>query len=445
MATHPRLVRNARRLAFALRSGIAPAPARPPALILVLVPVLVLALPAAGCKTETPPPAPPSAMDQVDIAMQMQGGADQLKRTSAYTASVRGTLFGSKLKATLTYKAGDLRLKTFNPEGDYQMHQVLADGHCWQQMDKVVIPCPAPLATHVAEVARMREAALLFPLKQREGLLLKASKVKEAATTLDAISIRGADGEAQGTLLLDPESSLVVGFKMQTLFQGKKGELVATFSEHKKDCGVKLPARRVYTFDGKPYMDIQVTGIICEDVDDKLFNAPKQPDHLSVDLKHTANYNLACTRLKGPLSGVPEALGKLTKHLMDHDLPPTGPAQLVYRKGPPRYKFPKLWITDVCLPVSDKAWVKPPKGTFVHGVDKGGEFFLFERIGDEFLRVFGVGGYDQTLPAMADKLMEEARSMKRKKRGDMVQILFMPPGAYPDDQQVSEIHMPIYQ
>jgi len=406
--------------------------------------VLLLVFVMAGCPKEAPAPAP-TAMELVNITLQMQGGAAVVKKASVHSANFVATYLGTRLKATLQYRTGDMRLTYFNPQGDYQVTQVWANGHCWQRMDKVVIPCLGPMARQVSALARMRAAAWLWPLKEEAGIKLKTSKVKQATGVLDAITITGADGVVLGTLLLDTGDSLVVGFKMSATIGGKKGELVATFSNFTKECnGVKIPNRRVYTFDGEPYLDAKVSGFVCESMDAKLFARPKQVAHLTVDLKHTANYNLACTRLKGPLSGLSAALSKVAAYLIKQHLPPVGPAQLVHRKGPPQVKKSKRWVTDVCLPVSNKAWVKP-KGTFVQGAKKGGEFFLFERVGDEFLRVFGVGDYQKTLPELAHKLMAEAKGMKRKQQGPLVQVIYEPPGLYPVAQQVSEVQMPIYE
>ncbi len=404
--------------------------------LFLVLPLLTALLCAAlpGCKKEAAKPAKPVREDLVAGAVELLGGVAQLKSGRSFSARYKANLLGNKIKGTISYNTGDIRLKYFNAAGDAQIHQVTAAGKCWQQYDKVVIPCLAERATHTTQLARLLSASHFFPLveakdlKTRDGELdLKGKKYKTVTVTA---------GQEVGALLLDPDSYRVVGIKMQTKIGGKAGELLGLFSKFEKNCGTPVATQREYTFAGQPYLREEISGLICEKVDPAIFAEPKQVEHLKVDLRHTANVDLACYKLKGSLDGLTDAMGKIEALLQKHEVGIEGPAQLVHRKGPPKSKRQERWLTEVCYPVQNKAW-HLPKGTWE------GEYKLFERYGDEYLRVFGVGDYAKNTSTMADTLVKEARKMKRKQVASMVQVLFMHPKHYPAAQRISEMHLPM--
>jgi len=390
----------------------------------------------AACKKPAPPPAP-AEEDLLLGAIETQGGLNKLKAGSSFSARYKGTLMGAKIKGTLQHRTGAMRLKYVNSSEDYQVTQVAADGLCWQRLDRVVIPCLKPMRAHVTQLGRLLEASWIWPLKERKDRTVKQSKVKLANKVFAGLSVRTGEGQELGTLLLDETTYRVEGLKMRTTLMGKTGEFVGFFSKFERNCGLEMPLQRQYTFMDQPYATEEISGVVCEAVDEKVFQRPAQVKHLEVDLKHTANINLVCTKLKGPYAGIGDTITKVYEFVIKKELPLEGVPVLVHRKGPPKVKNPARYVTDVCLPVTNKAW-HLPKSTW----SKKG-FFLFERIGDEFLRVFGVGDYAKNTPVMAALLLKEAKKMKRTQVASMVQFIYMHPRDYPVDQLVSEMQLPM--
>lgn len=402
-------------------------------LLLTLLLTLVLGL--GGCKK--PASESNEKADLLTTALIAQGGAEVLKSASTHSARYQGTLVGPKIKANMEYRAGSMRLKHFNPAGDYAMEQVLGKEHCWQKMDRVVLPCLKERRQRAAQLSRLLEASWLWPIKAG-AYTATSTEATVLGKKYPALAVKDKGGAALGTLLLDPQQYLVTGLTMQTTVEGKAGELVGLFSKFEENCGVKMPLQREYTFENTPYRREVLSGVVCQSVDPKVFKRPAQIKHKTVDLKHTASYNYACVKHQGPIAGVEKAVEKLLGHLQPLKLVPEGPVALVYRKGPPKVKKPEKYQVDVCLPVGDKAWHKP-KESFK------GEFSLFERVGDEFLRGFTLGDYDAKTPEVVEALLKEAKSMKRKQTGPLVQVLYMRSGDVPTAEQVSEIHLPIYE
>jgi hypothetical protein len=397
---------------------------------------LAVGLVSASCKKEPAAPLKVADDDLLLAAIETQGGVGVLKKGSTFSAKYEALWGGTKIsKATLQRRAGAVRLTYFNPAGDYKVIQVSSRDQCWQLYDRVVIPCLEPLARHTSRLSTLLAATWLWPLKE-QGTRTRTDKVSLRGKKYSGLTLLDDKGGEQGTLLLDPTSYRVVGIKMQTKLGGKTGEFVGLFSDFRRDCGIEIPRKREYTFQYKPFAREEISGIVCEDVDPKLFKRPPQIKHGTVDLKHTANLNLACTKLKGPLSGVGGAMDKVMNYLVDRQVLVEGPAHLVHRKGPPRSTRPAGFVTDVCYPVFDKAWTMP-ESTW-----KGGDFFLFERMGDEFLRGFGIGEIEKITPEIGALLLKEARKQKRSQTRSMVQIVYMPPGTFPADQRVSEFQLP---
>jgi hypothetical protein len=401
--------------------------------VLVIVLAAALAL-AASCKKDEPPPA--SAEDSLlETAIETQGGIVKLKTGSSFSARYESPSIGSKVKATIQQKAGSVCLHYTTPAGDYAVTQVAADGQCWQQIDLAVIPCTKPLADHTTRLARLLEASWLWPLKERKDRKVKAAKVEIPGKSGDGLVVLGEGGEEIGALAVDKISGLVTGLKMQTTVGGQTGELVGVLSQFEKACGVEMPMKREYTFEGKPFASEKLSGVICEVADDKVFLPPEQVKNGTVEIKNTANLDLACTKLKGSFSGIPPVLRKLVDHLVKKEIPVEGPPMLVLRRGPPQVRQPSQFLTDVCIPVSKKAWTYPE-------AEWKGEFSLFERLGDEYLRAFGIGEYEKTAVELAVLLAKDAKAKGRVPTGAPLQILYMPPDS-PPDKQVSEMLQPL--
>ena len=399
--------------------------------------LLALTVGAAGCKLNKEEPV--EEADVLDLAIMAQGGAAVLKQASSFSARYEGGLYGGQVKANIQYRAGDVRLSYKNLFKDTDIIQVSADGKCWQQIDKAVLPCIKERAEHASRLAKMFRASWLWPLKGKGGLSHKSTEIKLTAKTYDALVISDDSGEI-GTLLVDKNEARVVGMKMQTKLNGKAGELVATFSNFKKECGVMVPADREYTFDGKPFASGKISGVVCEKVEAKVFDQPKPPKIGVTDLRHTADATLACIKHKGPLTGVKDALTTLVQERLNkYDIAPVGPVYLVHRKGPPRVRKPKGYVTDVCFPVSDDTWkMDLPDDTWK------GKYSLFVRRGDEYLRTFTVGDFAKTTDDAIKLLVKDAKEMKRSPSGQFVQILYMLGDDFPAEKRLAEVQMPIY-
>jgi len=394
---------------------------------------LSLCVSFVACKKEQTKPTAPAKEDIVAGAIELAGGVGVLKKGSTFSARYKAEQGKVKIKGTIRYRHGSHRLKYFNPAGDTPLHQVAGISNCWLQYDKAVIPCPAEERAHAARLAGLFRAAHIWPLKTDKSLSTRPGTEDVAGKKFKTLTV-SADQEL-GTLLLDPDNYRVVGLKMQTKLEGKARELKVAFTKFEKNCGAVVPTKREYALDGKAYMVEEISGLICEGVKEAAMAEPKQVEHLKVDLKHTANVNLACLKLKGSLDGLGAALDKIGAKIKELGYITEGPAQIVHRKGPPRAAA--RWVTDVCYPVEDKAW-HAPKGTWK------GEWSLFERLGDEYLRVFGIGDYTKNTPTLAATLKKEARKMKRKQVRSMVQVLYMHPDSKtPVKDHVSEMHLPM--
>ena len=397
--------------------------------------VLALCIHLGACKKEQAQSAAPAREDIVAGAIELGGGVSTLKKGSTYSARYKAEQGRVKIKGTIRYRHGSQRLKYFNPSGDNQLHQVAGVSNCWLQYDKAVIPCPAEERAHAARLAGLFRASHMWPLRSDKGLSSRPGTEDVGGKKFRTLTIT-ADQEL-GTLLMDPDNYRVVGLKMQTKLEGKTRELKVAFTKFENNCGTAVPTKREYSLDGKPYMIEEISGLICEDVEEATMAEPKQVEHLKVDLKHTANVNLACVKLKGSLDGLGAALDRIAAKIKELGFITEGPAQIVHRKGPPRVKAAARLVTDVCYPVEDKAW-HAPKGTWA------GEWSLFERLGDEYLRIFGIGDYVANTPTLAATLIKEARKMKRKQVRSMVQVLYMHPrGETPVKDHVAEMHLPM--
>jgi len=381
-----------------------------------------------GCKKETTL----AAYDPVVSGIENHGGVEKLKKASAFSAAFQMEMLGAKIRGKLKHKAGAMRLEYVIPYGD-RVIQTTAQGQCWQERGQVIIPCDKPTLDHASRLAGLLEASWFFPLKERKDRTVKLAPAQHNGKEVDGLTIL-AGGDALGTLLYDRVSARVVGLKMQTTLMGRAGELVGDFSKFEKACGEEIATKHSYSFDGKPYLTLTIEGILCEPLEDGLFAQPPQVKQGLVKLKHKGTSNLACTKIKGPLTGVDAALGRVRDYLAKHEVPIVGAPFLVHHRGPPQVKNPAGYVTDVCLSVSKKVWV----------MDKSlwkGEFTLYDDEGDEVLAAFGIGDPAKNTPELARLLAEGAKIRKRPRNKEpLVQILYLHRDDIPADQQVSEMH-----
>lgn len=375
-----------------------------------------------SCKQAGGPTAISDA-ELLEAAIESQGGVERLKAGSSFSAAYQATLVGSQIKGRIKHKAGAMRLEYVTSFGE-PVVMVTARDQCWQKLGRVVLPCRKPLHDHTTRLGSLLHASWLWPIKERQDL--KAQPGPDGLTILKS-------GEALGTLQLDRTSYLVTGLKMQTMLGDSSGELVGTFSELEKHCGLQIPTKREYKLADKPFLTEKLDGVICEDVKDKVFEAPDQIKHGTVLIRHIFNRPLACTKLKGPLTGVVGAMNEVASYIQTKELPQVqGPAALIHRKGPPKARNPKQYVTDVCLSVHKKAWLMPKS-------DWKGKFFLHEVWADEVLAAYGIGDHVKLSEELPKLLLQGAKKRGRKPTGAMLQTLYMHPEHYPPEQRVSEM------
>lgn len=380
-----------------------------------------VALVGGSCKVKQPPPA---KVDPVTAAIELRGGLKRLKAASSFSAGYQAESKHLKIKkGKLKQKGGAMWVEYVIPYGDRVILGTGPDA-CWRKRGEVVIPCDGEHKTHASRLARLYDASWIWPLAQRKDLKVTTNKVQHDGKTYDGLTITEA-GKELGMLLLDEATALVRGLKMQTTLDGKSGEYVVMFDKFEKRCGTEVAAKRIHTFAGEPYLSESFVGPICEEIEDKVFARPEQVKDGLVKLKHKGTSHLACTKLKGKLTGVDEALGKVAAYMDRHKLKPIGAPQLIHGKGP----------VKVCHEVSKKAWVLP-KGTWK------GAFFLEEVAGDEVLAAFGVGDHVSAAKKLPKALKAGAKERKRKQWGTKrVQLLYLHREDIPAEQRVSEMHV----
>lgn len=382
-----------------------------------------------SCKKQTAP----AEVDVVQAGIEVQGGLKKLKAGSSFSARYHAEGPGGKVDGSLQHNAGSTLLKYVDKRTN--MVAVAAPEKCWKQTRRVVVPCAKAEREHTTRLARLLEASWLWPLKERSDRTVKTEEIEQGGKIYSSLTIL-AGGEALGRLIVDNPTRRVVGLKMQTSLDGRNGELVGTFSAFEKNCGIEMPMKREYTFDGKPLVSEKIDGVICEEVPVTAFDPPEQVKNGFVELRVKGGSNLACSKLVGPLTGVGATLGKVMDFLREKNLRPAGAARLIHQKGPPEVKRPAGFVTDVCWPVGKDALLLPDSMW-------QGEVYLRGIIADEVLMGYGYGDVVQATNEISALLVADARKRGRKPAGLMVQILHMPTDEFPPDQRVSEIHVPL--
>jgi hypothetical protein len=376
-------------------------------------------------------------VDPLVAAIEAQGGVKALKACSTFSSGYQATGKGINKrfkikKGKFFHQVGTSRLEHVIPYGDLV---VLGSGpdKCWRKQGQVVIPCEPVQREHATKLGRLLEASWLWPLRERKEYQVKTESRQHGGKTYDAMTV-SFGGAEQGTLLIDPQTSLVTGLTTRTTMLGRTGELTVTFTKLEKVKGVQIGIEREYAFAGEPYLTEKLIGVMCEKPDDKKINRPEQIANGHVKLKHKGSSSLACKKIKGPLSGIDAALEKVKGYLAKVELPAVGPPFLVHHRAPPQVKRPAGWVTGVCLPVGREAWVKP-KSLWK------GEFYLYDDEGDEVLAAFGTGGPAKATAELPVLLKKGAKKRGRKRNKEsLIQILHMYRSDIPAAEQVSEMH-----
>ena len=366
-----------------------------------------------------------------------QGGLEQLKTASSFSASYDAPLLGIK-GGKAYHRPGALRIEHTGPTRDAVV-QVVSEKSCWQSIGMVVLPCLEPLRVHTAHLSQLLEASWLWPLAGRKDRQIKIERVPAGAAGKEQVklTITGGGGEPIGTLLVDGETNQVVGLEMQTTLGGKTGAFVGTFGAFEKACGITMATERRYTFLGRPFATEKLGGVICEKLDDKLFVQPEQVKHRTLEPKVMASNGLICTKLKGALSGVDAALATVMDQAQKKELLVTGAAVLIHRKGPPQIARPEQYVTDVCLPVDNQAWLKLHTSEW-----KEGAFFLGELADTRVLAAYGIGDLQKTTAELPKLLVEEAKKRSYETALPLYQIVYTRAADFPPERRVSEMHLP---
>jgi effector-binding domain-containing protein len=195
-----------------------------------------------------------------------------------------------------------------------------------------------------------------------------------------------------------------------------------------------MASRQAYSLNGKPMQLLMVKQASCAPVDAKLFAQPGQVANGTLRERPTSAVTIACSTMKGPYTGIEEALKGLMESLVENKVPPIGRPIMIYKKGPPRVKKPKKWVTEVCFPVNLEAPKKPKKK---------GKLTIRALEAGQALAAYGVGEYDKKVPELAALLVKESKKRKLKPSGPMIHLTYMNPQTTPAEELVSELLLPV--
>jgi effector-binding domain-containing protein len=390
--------------------------------------------PAEEPETAKEAPAETNPAAQIlDRAIAAHGGAEKLKAIEACTMQVEGESPLGSFTATSTIAHGHHRMDTKLANGN-QFTFTRGPEHCWAKKGPVILEMGAgEKETHQATAALL-EAILLWPLKEK-GPALKASKVKIDDRECDRLEINWP-GEVTGSLVFDPDSHLLIqaGVSVPGPVEGRGQEIKIVLSEHKELCGVKMASRQAYSLNSKPMQLLMVKEASCAPVDAKLFAQPEQVADKTIRERPTSAVTIACTTMKGPYTGIEKSLKGLMEGLVENKVPPIGRPMMIYKKGPPKVKKPKRWVTEVCFPVNLQAPKKPKKK---------GKLTIRALKSGQALAAYGVGEYDKKAPELAALLVKEAKKRKLKRLGPMIHLTYMNPQTTPAEELVSELLLPV--
>ena len=376
--------------------------------------------PAKDAPAKEAPAKPDQAAQILDRSIAAQGGT-----VKAFTGKMEGESPLGSFTATSTVALGyhrmDIRLENGN-----EFTFTRGPEHCWAKKGPVIIPMGATEKKSHQATAALMEAMLLLPLKEK-GTALEASKTKVDDKECDQLEIKWPDLDAVGSLVFDPQSHLLIqaGVKIQAQ------EIKIVLSEHKEFCGVKMASKQASSLNGRPMQLLMLKEAGCDPVEMKRFAQPEQVADKTIHERPTSPATIACTTMKGPYTGLEKALKGLMEELAKNKVPPVGRPMMIYKKGPPRVKKPKKWVTQVCFPVNLKAPKKPKKK---------GKLTIRALKPGQALAAYGVGEYAQKAPELAALLVKEAKKRKLK---PMIHLTYMNPQATPADQLVSELLLPV--
>jgi effector-binding domain-containing protein len=306
--------------------------------------------------------------------------------------------------------------------------------HCWAKKGPVILPMGTGEKDPHQATAALMEAMFLWPVK-KAGLALKASKVKIGDQECDQLEINWSSG-VTGSLTFDPQSHLLIqaGVNVQGPVEGRSQEIKIALSEYKEFCGVKMASRQAFSLNEKPMQLLTIKAASCDPVEMKVFTQPEQVADGTIRERPTSPVTVACATMKGPYTGIEEAMKGLMESLVENKVPPIGRPLMIYKKGPPRVKKPKKWVTQICFPVNLKAPKKPKKK---------GKLTIMALKPGQSLAAYGIGAYAQKAPELAALLVKEAKKRKLKRSGPMIHLTYMNPQTTPAEELVSELLLPI--
>jgi effector-binding domain-containing protein len=375
-------------------------------------------------------PAASPAMALLDLAIQARGGLEKIKTVTSWTAKSKGTYLGMPYEAASTYDLESSRMDIANPKGA-PMTMVFGTQTCWSKTGPVVIPCSDKEKETYSSSTLMHQALLLFPLKE-SGWEISDSKETVDDVAYDVLTVKKETPAFTGKLYLDPTTHLVSRVSHESSLGAQAGTYLTVISNHKEECGVMMPTNVSTTFAGAPYVTEESTEISCQAADASVFAQPEQVKDMMVEEKASTQTLLFCTKMKGPYTGMGEAMGKLMGLLSQNQLAPAGAPVSIYVKAPPAVKKPKDFVTEICFPVAAAPKAKMPK-----------ELIKKDLPSTNVLTVYGIGDYATKSGDLAKMLIDEVKKRKLKVAGPMRQVSYMDPSQHPTDQLVSEMQIPI--
>lgn len=383
-----------------------------------------------------PPPvdaiAPPTAAEILDAAIEAAGGLEKIEAASSWVSRSKGVYMGLPYESRNTYKDGLVRME-ITMAGE-QTTMVMGDDPCWMTSGPVILPCSTEDRAINRAMGAMGEATRLAPLK-RPGWEMTARRTDVDGRSCDVFDVRNATAGAEGVLILDAETHVVVRSMYMATMHGREAEVVVVPSENKELCGVQMPSKIVTTFGGTPWVEEELLELSCGPVDDAAFAEPPQVADGTVVVRDAPVAVVGCVVMQGPYDGMGAAFGKLMGLLGAAGLAPAGHAMAVYTVGPAETKKPEKYVTEVCIPVGVAAPPAPGKPP--------GELLVKTLPAAKAVSVYGVGPCEKKSPELAKRAMAEAKTRKLKPAGQMRQIFYSDLATTPPEKQVSEMQLPV--
>ncbi len=213
------------------------------------------------------PDKPEQKLVQLNTIRTKSKGTVQLAETGVPFVSESVVRVPGQFKSTY-----DLEIN-----GQKQAVTQVYDGEsAWAASLGQTIELKKEVLAEMKEIAHSQLVTTLVPL-MKEGdfslTIIPEVKVNER----DAIGVRvGAKGRRDIDLYFDKESGLLVKMERKSLDPANREITAETiFSDHKEVSGVKRPTKLLINYDGKKFLEAEITETLFDDkIDDKDFIRP---------------------------------------------------------------------------------------------------------------------------------------------------------------------------